>query len=221
MLAWWGRSVSGGAEARTAVDGSMEVGATYYRECRYVDDGTIASSQRFVYRPSGPAPAAPVVVVTGPSIETLVQQAYAEVPLVAPQPHTAPPAGEVLVGLPMWMWVDGAVWRQFDASVAVGGVSVSVAARPEQVVWNLGSGATVICKGPGTTWDPAGSDDQRSDCSHTFQFVNPRVRASVTITWSVTWSASTGESGVLPDASRTTGFTLAVGERQAVIHYGN
>lgn len=220
MLAWWGNSV-GGAQARTASEGSMVVGSTYYRECRYVDDGTIASSQRFVYRPSAGA-AAP----SGPSLETIVRQVYAEVPLVLPLPHTAPPVDAVqLVGFPVWMWVDGTVWRNFEASASVAGVSVSVVARPTLVVWTLGDGAKVTCRGPGTAWDPAGSAGQRTDCSHIYQFVsagkpNGRYPASVAMTWSVSWSASTGQAGVLPDASRTTAFSLAVTERQAVIHYG-
>lgn len=207
----------------------MVTGSTYYRECRYVDDGTIASSQRFVYRPSAPvaAPAAaPQVAPSGPSIETIVQQVYAEVPLVLPQPHTAPPVDAVqLVGFPVWMWVDGTVWRDFEASASVAGVSVSVVARPKRVVWTLGDGAKVTCTGPGTAWDPAGPDGQRTDCSHIYQFVsagkpNGRYPATVTMTWSVSWSASTGQAGVLPDASRSTAFSLAVTERQAVIHYG-
>jgi hypothetical protein len=229
MLAWWGNSVSG-TPARTASSGNMVAGSTYYRECRYVDDGTIASSQRFIYQPPRATPAAaapPAPVPRGPSIEEIVRQVYAEVPLVLPQPHTAPPVdADQLVGFPVWMWVDGEVWRDFEAHAAVAGVSVSVVAHPKQVAWTMGDGATVVCRGPGTAWDPADPHQQRTDCSHIYQFVSAgkpsgRYQATVTVTWSISWSASTGQSGVLPDASRTTAFSLHVVERQAVIHYGS
>lgn len=39
------------------------------------------------------------------------------------------------------------------------------------------------------------------------------------MTWSVDWEASTGATGTLTDASRTTTFALTVTERQAVVTY--
>ena len=224
-LAWMGNRMEGTAPVEDVASQNLRVGQPYYKECRYADNGQVASYDRFVYQPStpdGPAPAAP----QPPDVEAIAREVYAEVPLVLPEPHTSPPAdAPQLVGFPVWLWVDGGVWQEFEAHAAVSGVSVSVVAHPAQITWKLGDGTTITCDGPGTPWDPSGGAGQGTDCSHTYQFVSAgepggRYQASVTVTWSVTWSASTGQSGVLPAASRTSGFSLLVTERQAVIHYG-
>jgi len=205
----------------------MQAGRVYYRECHYADDGSLAGYERFVYQPGQPAPAGqPAEAFQPPDVEAIAREVYAEVPLVLPQPHTSPPAGTPqLVGFPVWLWVDGAVWRDFEAHAAVAGVSVSVVARPDRIEWNLGDGTTITCEGPGTPWDPLGGNGQSTDCSHVYQFVSAgrpggRYQASVTMFWTVSWSASTGQSGTLPGASRTSGLSLLVTERQAVIRHG-
>jgi len=208
---------------------SMVPGRSYFRECRFHDDGSL-DRDAFIYRPSAAAarpaaatPAAAPVV----DIMTIVRQVYAEVPLALPVPHTSPPVdADQLVGFPIWMWVDGAVWRSFDAQASVSGITVTVVAQPKSLQWTMGDGTVVSCAGPGTAWVEGSDGDQRSDCSHIYQYVSAhqpdgRYHASVTVTWSVAWSASTGEAGTLPDASRSTGFDLNVVERQAVITYGD
>jgi hypothetical protein len=209
----------------------MVPGDSYFRECRYLDDGSLARTA-FRYRPpaaGAPAAATPAVA---PVIDvmTIVRQVYAEVPLALPVPHTSPPVdADQLVGFPIWMWVDDTVWRSFDASASVAGVTVTVVATPKSLRWDMGDGTVVSCSGPGTVWG-AGSDGGagpgRSECSHVYRYVSAhqpdgRYHASVTVTWSVAWSASTGESGALPDASRSAAFELNVVERQAVISYGS
>jgi hypothetical protein len=177
--------------------------------------------ERFTYRPGSPTgPPAP-----GPSIEVIARQVYDTLPLPIPQPHTSPAVdARQLVGLPIWLWVDGVVWRNFETSASLGGVTVTVTARPRHVRWDMGDGHSLTCD-RGTPWDPAGPSDQRTGCSHLYQFVSDdepggRYAASVAVVWSVSWTASTGEGGSLPDASRSAGFSLDVGERQAVIDYG-
>jgi hypothetical protein len=191
-------------------------GQRYVLECSYVDDGSRAFVGPFDYQPG----------VSGPSAEAIARQVYEEVPLVLPQPHTAPPPDAQLVGFPVWLWVDGTVWRDFDASASIAGVSVTVVARPQAVRWDMGDGTVLTCAGPGRAWTPAIPDGERSDCSHVYRFVSDHepgglYRARVTVSWSVSWSATTGEAGTLPVASRTTPFTLDVGQRQAVITYGS
>jgi hypothetical protein len=198
--------------------GELVAGQWYYLECRWADSGEVDFAQRWLYDPADPQ--------SGPSPEVLARQAYDQVPLVVPQPRTAPPAdAEQLVGFPTWLWVEPAVWQTFSASAAIPGLSVTVAATPRQAVWDMGDGSSVTCDGPGTPWDPAGGDGQQTDCEHTYQFVSTdrpggRYHVSVTVTWSVSWRASNGETGVLGDASRTAAFDLAVGQRQAVVSYG-
>lgn len=221
------RHMPGGADkAHHQPTTTMVPGHSYFRECRYLDDGSI-SREAFRYRPptAGRPAAATAAVAPVVDVMTIVRQVYAEVPLALPVPHTSPPVdADQLVGFPIWMWVDGAVWRTFDASASVSGVTVTVVATPKALRWDMGDGTVVSCAGPGTAWTE-GSGEGRSDCSHIYQYVSAhqpdgRYHASVTVSWSVSWSASTGESGTLPDASRSAGFDLNVVERQAVIDYG-
>jgi hypothetical protein len=157
--------------------------------------------------------------------EDVAVEAYEQVPLVAPTVQTSPPVGSPqLVGFPTWLWVDGASWRTFDATAEVPGLSVTVTATPEQVVWDMGDGHQVTCAGPGTPWVDGGPEE--TDCQYAYQFTSAdepdgSYTVSATITWSVTWAAQpTGESGVLADATRTGTADLVVSERQAVVSYG-
>jgi hypothetical protein len=208
---------------------TMVVGESYYRECRYHDDGSL-DRDRFFYYPAAARP--PVAAAAAPAVApvidimTIVRQVYAEVPLALPVPHTSPPVdADQLVGFPVWMWVDEGVWRSFDASASVAGITVTVVATPKALRWDMGDGTVVSCAGPGTAWVDGGDSGERSDCSHIYQYVSAhepggRYHASVTVTWSVAWTASTGEGGTLPDASRSAGFDMNVVERQAVVDYG-
>jgi hypothetical protein len=193
---------------------AMNIGQRYFVQCHHADDGTLAYLDSFVYQPG----------VSGPRVDAIARQVYEEVPLVFPEPHTSPAiSAPQLVGFPIWLWVDDGVWRQFDASASVAGVTVTVVAQPREVHWDMGDGTRLTC-GRGMVWQP-GAPEDGTDCSHVYQYVSDhepggRYAASVTVVWGVTWSASTGESGTLPDASRTTTFELDVTERQAVVTYG-
>lgn len=210
-----GGDVDGDTSPNPVSAGSMEVGLEYYVGCTYTDDDSLAYLDSFVYEPSEPA--------AGPRADAIARQVYAEVPLVFPTPHMSPPVDATqLVGLPIWLWVDDTVWRNFDASASVAGVTVTVVAEPSHTTWDMGDGTILTCDGPGTPW---ASGKGKTDCSHTYQFVSDdqpdgRYPGAVTVTWSVSWSANTGESGALPTASRTTSFDLDVRQRQAVITYG-
>jgi len=85
------------------------------------------------------------------------------------------------------------------------------------VIWTMGDGATVVCNGPGTPYKPDVPDrEQSSSCSHTYQHDGTyTVRA--TIVWTVTWAATNGQGGTLPNVQRSTEFPLTVEQRQAVI----
>ena len=217
-------ATGGGVLAPVRGDGMPWVeGETYTSRCVYDDaDPGPVQFDSFVYQ----APDALAPTPAPPSAEVLALQASQQVPLVVPRPQTAPPpGGELLVGLPTWLWIEPAAWQSFTATATVPGISVTVTATPRYVVWQMGNDEEITCTGPGTPWDPAGDDGQRTDCSYTYQWVSAHepdgvYHASATITWAVTWTASTGETGTLADASRTATLDLAVTERQAVITYG-
>src|SRR5581483_1974443 len=150
---------------------------------------------------------------------TLARQAYKELPLLYPDPHTAPPSDQQqLVGVRTWMWLDPAQWQPRSATAAIPGLSATVTAQPSEVRWDMGDGTIVTCNGPGTPYDPSRADgDQHSDCTHVFEHDGTKqVRA--TIVWRVTWQGSDGSGGTLPTVERSTQFPLHVAQRQAVIN---
>jgi hypothetical protein len=211
----------GGSENDTLApfSGAYVDQAWYYQTCRYVDTGELAASDYWQYAAADPAD-------PGPDLAALARQAYDEVPFGYPVPRTSPGIDvEQITGLPTWLWLDPTSFTGLSARAEIPGFWVQVSAHPRQVIWDMGDGETVTCAGPGTPYDPSVPDDtQSTDCSHVYQhtsFDEPdgRYSASVTVTWSVDWTSSTGAGGVLADASRTTTFELTVTERQAVVTY--
>ncbi|HEX8803658.1 MAG TPA: hypothetical protein VF743_05680 [Acidimicrobiales bacterium] len=201
-----------------AASGELVAGEWYYLECRWVDDDDVTFAHRWQYQPGQPE--------AGPSAEALARQAYDQVPLVVPQPRTSPPADmPQLVGFPTWLWIDAGAWQTFTAEAAIPGLSVTVTATPQRVDWDLGDGTRLVCHGPGTPLVGGTSGAGDTDCAHTYQFVSAhqpggRYHLTATVTWAVSWQASTGESGTLADATRAAALDLDVTERQAVITYG-
>jgi hypothetical protein len=197
----------------------MVEGDWYYQSCRYTDTGELAYSAYWQYTPDDAAS-------PGPDLAAMARQAYDQVPLVFPAPSTSPGIGvDQITGLPTWLWIDPSGWAELSARAEIPGFWVEVSASPRQVVWDMGDGEQVTCDGPGTPYDPSRPDDEQSTtCSHVYQVVSSdepggRYAASVTVVWSVSWRASTGATGVLADASRTTSFSLTVTERQAVVTF--
>lgn len=197
----------------------------YYQTCRYVDDDTLASSRYFQYQPGSPG--------FGVDLAALAMSAYDQIPLPYPVPHTAPGLERPhIVGLPTWLWIDPGQWQTRTATAAIPGFSVTVTATPDRVTWNLGerdpdqrrAGRAVTCRGPGEVYDFAGGDGQHSDCAYTYQWISShqpegRYHATATQAWAVTWQASTGQTGTLAEATRTTSFDLTVDEIEATICY--
>ncbi len=89
-----------------------------------------------------------------------------------------------------------------------------------------GEGA-VECDGPGVAWQPDVADgDQSTDCAYNYRWNSNDqpggvFPASVTVEWAVAWTASTGDTGVLAPARRTTTFDVAVKSLEAQICYRN
>ena len=211
----------GGSEndTLTPFGGTYVDAAWYYQTCRYADTGELINSNYWQYAPGDPTN-------PGPDLAALARQAYDEVPLGFPVPATSPGLDvDQITGLPTWLWLEPGSWAELSARAEIPGFWVEVTAHPERVTWTMGDGETVTCDGPGTPYDPAVADDaQSTECSHVYQDTSVgepdgRYPASVTVDWSVDWDSSTGATGTLADASRTTTFALTVTERQAVVTY--
>jgi hypothetical protein len=163
--------------------------------------------------------------LAGPAVDpaTVAQEALDRASIPGPGIHLNPD-GRQYVNLETWLWVDG--WRSVSATAEVGGVSVTVTARPLRVEWSMGDGGRVVCDGPGAAFDPHRSpDDQDTNCSYTFHRSSDdqpdgayTVRA--TSVWHVTWTATgAGQtSGDLGLIRRSDAVAVRVSEIQAVNH---
>jgi hypothetical protein len=162
-----------------------------------------------------------VVFITPRNPTELIEEArrYLLLPLPVPQLN---PAGDQIVNLPTWMWLDGG-WTSQTSSVSVPGITVTVTADPLSAMWTMGDGSAVVCDGPGTPFDPTRpSAMQSSSCSHTYARSSAGQPAStfpvsVTLRWRARWDViGTTAGSDLGTIDRTTSFTLRVGEVQAV-----
>lgn len=174
--------------------------------------GILDVTRRFRPLPGPPGP------VTTPAATRAAERARAvlEPPALAPRLDPAPPAAP-LAGLETWIWIDGADWEPVTATAAVAGISATVTATPVGLTWDLDEdGPPVTCDGPGTAYDPGRpASEQATDCSAVFGR-RGRHETILTTRWQVTWSASDGNAGSLPDVTSVTPLTVTVRERYAV-----
>jgi hypothetical protein len=163
-----------------------------------------------------------VVYITPRQPGDLAAEARRYLLLPLPQPSLSP-AGDQVVNLATWLWIDPTGWTQRTSTVAVPGESVTVFARPEAVIWSLGDGTVITCDGPGVAFDPTiPAAAQTPTCSHTFTRSSASrpgsaFEASVTVRWRASWTvtgaAGGGDLGVI---ERTAAFPIRVGEVQAI-----
>ncbi|MFJ5034523.1 hypothetical protein ACIQB5_42215 [Streptomyces sp. NPDC088560] len=157
------------------------------------------------------------------SVQAVAQQAVKRLSLPKPVIHTSPGEDYVqVVHVPTWMWVERSTWEPVSASAAVEGVSVKATARPRTVVWSMGEGGQVVCRGPGTPYSDAYSPKASSpDCGYTYQRASLSApgrayRVSVQVTWDVEWQGG-GKSGVVPGLVMAAQRRLVVDEVQTVV----
>jgi hypothetical protein len=105
----------------------------------------------------------------------------------------------------------------------VEGVTVTTAASPERVVFDMGDGNQIGCTGPGTPYDQNRPEaEQHSDCTYTYPTSSAgqptdAFVVTATVEWRVTWVAQgalgPGDLGVV---RRSTPQPLRVTEIQAL-----
>lgn len=200
---------------------AAEGGNYYWRFCGEQSAGDKLPGQdnggRFF--PSG-ASGGPVA-----SPEELATQALQRTPLPTPTITMTPPPATVLVNANMWLSIDPAQWGQRSATASAGGVTSTVVAEPEMIVWDMGDGQQVTCTGPGTPYDP-GRDyfSQQPECGYKYRrssagYPNDSVTVTATIHYRVTWSASgAAGGGDLGTVERTSApVAVRVNEIQTVV----
>lgn len=152
--------------------------------------------------------------------------------LAQPTINSSPPIGTAsIVDVPVFVEVTNWTGDVVDSACA-GGLCVTVTASPELTFTpgEPGSG-TISCAGAGTRYDPDGPsvEDQASAegaCAYAFALRTgaegrpPTWSGSASVTWTISWTASTGATGSLPAVTRTTQLPRAVREVQAVVVSG-
>jgi hypothetical protein len=198
-----------------AVQPAQAPGAWYIYKCTGSGVGD-ALYRPPIWIPDGTPPGA----VPLPSPAELAAQARSQLRLPSLK-IAANPAGEQLVGLPTWLWMDRSSWKDVSATAAVPGVSVTAVARPSRVSWSMGDGTAVSCTGPGVAF-PVGTDPRSGspECGHTYRSSSAgqpsqAFAVSATVYWTVTWSGA-GQSGAFPDMTTTSSATFRVAESQAL-----
>ena len=192
--------------------GGHDDGAIY--QC-LVPGSDVNGDRVLLFWAPGPPPAAP----PPPDPEVLARQAMNAMQLkavnigIVPEPR---PESIGIIGLPTWMWVDGAAentWGPITRTASAGGFTVRATATVKKVVWDLGDGTQVVCFTKGTPYADSFGRQSSPDCGHTYTRQGSYV-VTATSYWSVTW-AGVGESGVIPlDLSSTTNITM--GESQVI-----
>lgn len=161
---------------------------------------------------SGAGPGAVFPVITG---FDLAELALARLPIALPTPHLNPSAREV-VHLPTWLWVDDQPTP--TTSVSLAGITATLTARLDDVIWDMGDGTSVRCDGPGTPYDPAKDPAaQRTSCSRTPTSGIGRFAVTVTTRWRVSFSATDGTGGGLGVLTRTATVPTEVVELETVV----
>lgn len=149
--------------------------------------------------------------------------AVEDLPLPNPDVATNPDAGnDQLVGVPTWLWVKN--WQPLSVTAAVPGTTAELVATPRSMRYEMGDGeAPLVCPGAGTAYDSSlSADDQSSDCTYTYERSSARqpgntYTVTATVTWGLSWTSTTGQSGTLPDLERSSTFSLRVAEAQALV----
>lgn len=157
-----------------------------------------------------------------PDPAELAARALASINRQRPTVHVAPDPdnGPGLVGLPVWLWTDRAAApsrnNPIRASASERGVTVTISAYVERIVWNMGNGDTVTCTGPGTPYDGRGG--KSPTCGYD-GYPKSSGDGTYTITatahWVVPWTSSSGASDTIRN-TLTASDQIEIDELQVV-----
>ncbi len=175
------------------------------------DTGALVYDRTFVFDPADPLPG-----LDDPA--QAAAQALSTLDLPAPTLSTSPPLdSSQLVGVPTWLWLSD--WTTRRATATLDGVTATVTATPLRTTWTADpSGAHETCEGPGSPYDASRPPDaQTSACTMLFETAGTE-QLTATVTYAISWSASTGDGGPLDPLTRTATRAVVVDQAQALIN---
>ncbi len=165
------------------------------------------------------AATAPAGPAAPPDPRQLAQQAIAAMNLHAVQIGIVPellPGRIGVIGLPTWMWARqpaANTMGPITRSASARGYTATATAKVTKVVWNMGDGSSVTCRGPGTPYEDKYGKKSSPTCGHTY-VRQGRYTVTATSYWTVTW-AGIGQTGTIPlDLSNSAAITM--GEVQVI-----
>ena len=169
-------------------------------------------------------PAPEVPKFTPPEAAWEVIRTKLRIPKIAAGIGPSPDANRwsmAVVQYPYWLWADGDTEASVEAEA--GDLHVSLDAYVSGLVFDMGDGNTVECKGTGTVWVGSDHRDDRypepsPTCGYTWEKVSgagKSYKVTVTTYWAVDWTAG-GESGTEHLVDSTT-RQVPVGELQSVV----
>ena len=127
------------------------------------------------------------------------------------------------VGAPVYMWtVPGpTTFGPQVLTASAGGVAITATAKVDRIEWNMGDGATVTCRTPGTVYQDGFGFGDSPDCGHRYTHTSagqPGAAYPITATsfWIVDWTGPGGSSGQIP-LDLTSSTRIVVGELQALV----
>lgn len=160
-----------------------------------------------------------------PDPEELARRALASIKLLPARLKVAPrkDVGPGLVGLPVWMWAtpSASYFGPLTASATDRGVTVSIEAKVDRIVWDMGNKERVTCHGPGTPYDAKNKDlagRASPDCGYDKGYPKADTyRVSATTHWTVRWWTDDGVQGEPILQTRTSGTVqIQINELQVV-----
>lgn len=182
----------------------------------------------FIFAAKGAAPAVP----PNPAMlaAQVVKQLVLPTPTVGmdPDPCTGYDANKhnmpyTLVNIYTWFW-DKAGFAPLSKTASLNGVSATATATPTTLTFEPGDGSgSVTCAGPGREWSKSDGFDapDAGGCGFTYRKVTAGdvpIKATVTVTWTVSWTGSTGAAGTLPPLSTTTTTPAFLVEQVEVVN---
>jgi hypothetical protein len=150
--------------------------------------------------------------------EQVAQMALELLPITGPAVGTAPdPAGEGLVGLPVWIWTDETpeTWGPISRTASAGGISVTATATADHITWDMGDGGSVTCDTPGTPYEERYGGSESPDCGYRYETPG-EFTVTGTTAWTVNWQVNGGGATGVFNVTRSSSVDLVIEEAQAV-----
>ncbi len=181
--------------------------------------GTVASVPTYFWSPDPPPADA------GVNPAELARKAVESMRLVGAKVGATPikPDAPGVVGIQTWLWIDNHDANSFGPitrTATAGPVSVTATATVARVVWDMGDGTQVTCRGKGTEWTRADGARDSPTCGHTY-LVDSRdqpdgaYEVQATTHWEVDWDGA-GQAGTIQFTLTGPTRTMPVVEIQAL-----